>query len=160
MKHLLFILSILPMSLYASGPFGISWGRSLTDFGLVINANNYQYVITDYVPDPYTQSTQYILIGNSDEGITGVKLKTKSFKAFSSDLTLAYDEAIAYLEAAGYGQVAVTESKLSSYHCIIQAICVGKTWTGINAYGTKVLLEKTGVSHSHIFISMFFSVSS
>ena len=126
MKHLLFLLSILPMSLYASGPFGISWGQSLTDFGLVINANNYQYVITDYVPEPYTQSTQYILIGNSDEGITGVKLKTK----------------------------------LSSYHCIIQAICVGKTWTGINADGTKVLLEKTGVSHSHIFISMFFSVSS
>ena len=160
MKNLLFLLCILPTSLYASGPFGISWGQSLADFGVSINAYDYQYVITESVPKPYTSSTQYILIGNSDEGITGVKLKTHAFRAFSSDLTLAYDEARVYLEENGYEQVSVTESKLSSYQCIIQAICEGETWTGINAEGSRVLLKKTGVSHSNIFISMFFNVAS
>ncbi len=159
MKKRLYLFCLLPTSVVASAPFGVRWGQNLTDFGNVVQASSYQYVITNHLPEPYSLDSQYTLIGDSEVGLKELKIRTKAYRAFSADLASVYDEANVYLKQNGYKQVSETECKLSSYQCTIHGVCEGQSWSGIGTDGTTVLLKKTGVSRSSIFVSISFSAS-
>lgn len=156
MKLFSLLLLIVPMTVSASTPFGVTWGEDIAKYGEVTKREGYCEVKTDHLPKNNSIAKSYKLFQESDKGLVKVVMMTHDYSAHGTSFKTDFHEIKSSLIDSGYHTLAFSPGELSSYQCVLQGQCNGKRWVAVDSKGVTVSLEQKMRGRDLAFINLEF----
>ena len=157
MKYLVLICYFIAANVYAAAPFGVEWGESITDYGIIKSDMDDGILEVGNLPKNHSQASKYTLEEIASQGIQRVSMKTGLFDLYSKEGELLFEEIKTALLNSDYLLESHRQGTLSSYKCLIQSYCYGDIWVGIDGNGDHVSLTILSSGRREGYINVEFS---
>ncbi len=154
MNYPVLFLFLFTAHVSASAPFGIKWGESISTYSVGQRTSEYKQVKVTSLPQNHSKAAVYYLSEIPSKGIQEVTMRTAAFDINSS----VRDELFNYFKdsliKSGYRTIKHNKGTLSSYKCLIQSLCYGKSWSGIDNLDDMVYLKIISIDKKFGYISI------
>ena len=154
MNYLVLFLFFFTAHISASAPFGIKWGESISTYSVGKRTPEYKQVKVTSLPQNHSKAAVYYLREIPSKGIQNVTMRTDVFDTHSS----VRDELFNYFKdsliKSGYRTIKHNKGTLSSYKCLIQSLCYGESWSGIDKLDDMVYLKIKSIDKKFGYISI------
>ena len=154
MNYLVLFLFFFTAHISASAPFGIKWGESISTYSVGKRTPEYKQVKVTSLPQNHSKAAVYYLREIHSKGIQSVTMKTDMFDIHSSVRDELFNYFKVSLIKSGYRTLKHNEGTLSSYKCLIQSLCYGASWSGIDKLDDMVYLKIKSIDKQFGYISI------
>lgn len=154
MNYLVLFLFFFTAHISASAPFGLKWGDSISTYSVGKRTPEYKQVKVTSLPQNHSKAAVYYLREIPSKGIQNVTMRTDVFDIHSSVRDELFNDFKDSLIKSGYRTIEHNEGTLSSYKCLIQSLCNGESWSGIDKLDDIVYLKIKSIDKKFGYISI------